>query len=266
MAIDLKRHLKERGRPIYHTIKTLYVYLNRYSQLCEIPIDICTNLLAFSFAPTGWHYFIETLKEYDQDKAIHFKDTTLYRFYQTYRSEDMFGLLCHPDNTAPIKFRPPFGIYPWGSFIAQSKYNGGIAKNVFTSHLCGPTEDSIIEINYNNLIRLYNELRTNGYRPWSYGKGFIGGTMLERTDGEKRFVVLEGNHRMAALSHLGFTKILARYQPSAFKVIRESEVMEWYYVRNGKCSEREALYYFDLFFKSDGNERASVLGVKKLND
>ena len=247
-----------------YLIEPAYIFLHKKTKLLEIHIEACTNLLAFSFAPTGWHYFIEVLKEYDKDKTIHFKDTTLYRFYQIYQYEGTFSLLCCRDNADNnVRFRPPFGIYPWGSFIAESRYNGGIAKNRFTSHLCGPSEDYVIEKNYNNLIGLYNELRTRGYRPWGYGNRFVGVTVLERRNGEKKFVVLQGNHRTAIMSHLGFKTILARYQPLAFNVIRERDVSEWYYVRNGECSEEDALYYFSLFFKSDGNERALKLGLKK---
>lgn len=244
-----------------YLIEPAYLYVMRKKELLEVPIEACTNWLAFSFTHTGWHYFIETLKEYDKNKTIHFKDTTLYKFYQFYQYEDMFNLLCCNYNYNNVKFKPNFGIYPWGSFTAESHYNGGVPKNRFTSHLCGPTEDPLIERVYNNLINLYNEIQINGYRPWS--KGFIEGTMLERKNGEQKLVVLQGNHRTAVMSHLGFKKILARYKPLAFRVIREKDVLDWYYVRNGECSKKDALYYFDLFFKLDGSERALALGLKK---
>ena len=248
--------------PAYHAISKLYLYLNKHNQIYEVPVEICTNMLAFSFGPKGWHYFVEVLKEYDKNPAINYRDTTLYRFYKAYQHEDLFSLMYGPDETGKnVKFRPPLGIYPWGSFKAKSQYNGGIVKNYFTSHLCGPSENFIIEQNFNNLLELYNILKTEGYQPWGHHNSFIGGTFLIKKNGEKRFVVVDGSHRLAVLNHLGVKKVLVRLLPQAFKVIRESEVSDWYYVKNGKCSEQDALYYFDLFFKSDGNERVSALGL-----
>jgi hypothetical protein len=221
-------------------------------------------MLAFSFSDTSWNYLIETLKEYDADKTINFKQTTLYRFHKLYQYEDTYSLFCCVDKN--VKFRPAFGIYPWGSFKAESKYQGGVEKNRFTSRFCGPSDDSFIEKEYKNLVSIYNDIRNNGYRPWAYGKGFIGVSVLERINGEKKFVVLQGNHRTAAISHLGLETALARYQPLAFKVIRERDSSDWYYVRNSKCSVEDALYYFNLFFTLDGSERALALGLKKDKD
>ncbi len=238
-----------------------YIFLRRKTELLEVPVEACTNMLAFSFGHAGWHYFTETLREYDNDETIHFKSTSLYRFYQVYQYEDAFSLFCCEDND--VQFRPPLGIYPWGSFLAKSEYDGGVPKNRLTSHLCGHTEDSLIERLYDNLIDLYRKLRTYGYRPWGYGGRFVGVTVLERRNGQKKFVVLQGNHRTAIMSHLGYETILARHQPLAFNVIRERDVSEWYYVRNGGCSEEDALHYFGLFFRLDGNERALKLGLKK---
>jgi len=51
--------------------------------------------------------------------------------------------------------------------------------------------------------------------------------------------------------------------PESIKVVHESDVEQWYYVRRRLCSPEEALKIFDAFFELDGSERAASLGLPK---
>src|SRR5690606_39230012 len=102
------------------------------------------------------------------------------------------------------------------------------------------------------------KLRREGYRPWDYESGFISGVVLERGDGEFRFVVTDGTHRLAALSVSGEARVLMR---TAAAPIREQEVGQWPAVAAGLCSREDALAYFDAYFELDGRERAEALGL-----
>ena len=51
--------------------------------------------------------------------------------------------------------------------------------------------------------------------------------------------------------------------PESIKVVHESDVEQWYYVRRGSCSPEEALKIFDAFFELDGSERAASLGLPR---
>ena len=84
---------------------------------------------------------------------------------------------------------------------------------------------------------------------------------MERTNGELRFVITDGNHRCAALSMLGHEKAVMRYAPGSSRAVREADVDAWPAVREGRCSREDALAYFQAFFELDGRERASRLGL-----
>ncbi|MHC4677071.1 MAG: hypothetical protein ACYTEK_00075 [Planctomycetota bacterium] len=257
MAPDIKRYLRKTG-PLYHALSVLYVYLNRHSQLCEVPIDICTNPMGFSFAPNGWNYLIEQLKRFDDSPDAEVKDSVLYRFHQSYRPEGMSDL---PVSAGiEVAFKPGLSIYPWGSFDMEKSKSGGKARNAHDTRFYGPSSFTLIEKDLSNLLNLYEYMKRYGYRPWHFRNAFIGGVFLERTNGQRKFVILQGNHRTAILAHLGQEKILTRYLKGHYRCIREQDINEWFYVKSGECSIEDAVAYISSFFKLDGTERAKAMG------
>jgi hypothetical protein len=79
--------------------------------------------------------------------------------------------------------------------------------------------------------------------------GFISGTILINKNRERRFVVLQGNHRMAILSHLGFDKIQARNYSGKFN---QNKLANLPLVSEGICDYDTANKIFNLFFIEDG--------------
>lgn len=259
MAIDFKTPLRK-CPPVYHAIRTLYVYLNRHSQLCEVPIEICTNPMGYSFAQDGWNYLMEQLREFDSKENLQIEDSILYKFHQQYQPKDMSEL---PFSAGlKVAFKPGLSIYPWGSFNIEKSNYGGKAKDAYRTRFYGPSDFALVEKDFFNLRSLYEYMKVHGYRPWYFKNAFIGGVFLERENGQKKFVVLQGNHRTAILSHLGHKKILVRYHPGYYKCIHEKDINSWYYVKSGDCSIEDALAYFDCFFMLNGTERAVEIGLK----
>lgn len=237
-----------------HICRNIYVYLNGNKELLEVPIEICTNPLGFSFGKQGWHYLIETLKQYDACAGLKLRDSVLFQYHQHYQPISMFDLVSHKSNL--IKFRSAIFVFPWGDFTVVGQERGAAPKNQFASRFCGPSSVDLIEADFHNLINLYNDIKERGYRPWSKRGGFIGGTLLVRNDGIARYVVLQGNHRMAILSHLGIDQVLTRYIRGNLRLVSEDNVNDWYYVKIGACSIQDALAYFNVFFEINGTERA----------
>ncbi len=259
MALDFKRYLKKCG-PVYHALSVLHVYSNRYSQLCDVPLDMCINPMGFSFAPNGWNYLVEQLKEFDREKDLNVKDSILYKYHQRYQPKNMSDL---PISAGfQVHFKPGLFLYPWDSFKVEESCKGSKAKDAHSSRFCGPSSFALIEKDFLNLRNLYEYMKVHGYRPWYFKNAFIGGVFLERENGQKRFVVLQGNHRTAILAHLGHKKILARYLSGHYKCISEKDIKDWFYVKSRQCNMEDAKAYFDSFFILTGNERAKRMGLE----
>jgi hypothetical protein len=214
--------------------------------------------MGFSFSPNGWNYLIEQLKEFDREKNLKVKDSILYTFYERYQPKDMSDL---PISAGfDVAFKPGLSIYPWGSFDIRKSKSGGTVKNAYRTRFYGPSSFELVEKDFLNLQNLYEYMKVHGYRPWYFRNAFIGGVFLEKEDGQKKFVVLQGNHRTAIMSHLGRKKILARYLSGYYKCISEKDISDWFYVKSGQCNIEDAKAYISTFFKLNGTERAKTMG------
>lgn len=215
--------------------------------------ETATTIFGCSFGSTGWHHIRKTLEEYDRDAGIAPEATTLWKYLKNFTPASISELA----GIAGEEPLPPF-VYPWGSFNGGSEVSG---KNAWTSRFCGPSTDAFVMEEFGRTIALYQTVRATGYRPYRYPNSFIGGTWMLAADGRRRFVVMQGNHRMAALAHLGQTSIAVRSMKQALKVVRESDIESWPLVASGRCSRTHARKVFQFFFDQSGWQVARLLGA-----
>jgi hypothetical protein len=211
----------------------------------RVSIDECRSLFAASFGSDGWHHIRATLKEFDANPKIAYRDTSLYAFLTGFcpaSISDFAGIV----DDAPL----PLFVYPWGTF---RKGETAATKDPWRSRFCGPSTDQFIAQEFERIIDMYGQLKSIGYRPYRYPHSFIGGTWLEAMDGSRRFIVLQGNHRLAILAHLGIQHIAVRPLRGWLSVVREADIGDWLLVRSGQCSLAHARSIFALFFHSDGS-------------
>jgi hypothetical protein len=142
-----------------------------------------------------------------------------------------------------------------------------------------PGDPSPLRLEWEKTRRLFNKLR-GGYHPLRAAQ-LPTVTLLVRRNGEYRAMRYNGQHRLAALSHLG-RKRLTVLVPSARAlnaelaswpsrsslpklvhdgeiVVRETEVNAWPYVKRGLCAREQALEIFHAFFDLNGRERIQAL-------
>ena len=175
----------------------------------------------------------------------------MYRFLKNFQPTSISNFVENGEESLPIF------IYPWGSFKKKEIISN---KSRDTSRFCGPSSDSFIEEEFNRTISLYNKIRKEGYKPWSNFNRHIGGTYLIKKNGLKKFIVLQGNHRMAILSHLGYYKFISVRNIKGYKFkIFEENSKNWLLVKTRKCSENHALDIFNLYFKENGKHIRKIL-------
>jgi hypothetical protein len=93
-------------------------------------------------------------------------------------------------------------------------------------------------------------IREHGYQPARFGSP-LSVRRLESADGARMHLVLDGNHRLSALSALGHT--VAPVRLLARSVVRETELRRWPQVRSGAWSPEDAQAVFRAYF--NGNHR-----------
>ena len=218
----------------------------------RIALDEATTIFACSYGHDGWQHLRKTLEEYDADPALDVRDTTLFAYLTRFCPTSICDLVDWPEGEPVL----PLFVYPWGTF---KRGETRTSKDPANSRFCGPSSPEFVAEEYARTIRLYEAMKGVGYRPWDFSNTFIGGTILARRNGERRFVVLQGNHRLAILAHLGVTEIPVRDVRGYVPVIREVDAARWPLVADGTCRLDAALRIFNLYFESNGAHIGELL-------
>lgn len=227
-------------------------YVSRpWRQRCISP-ENATTIFGCSFGNAGWHHLRRTLHQLDSRPDLVSAESVLGCYLERFCPVSISTLAGVVDEE-PL----PLFVYPWGTF------NEGVAenqKNPWSSRFCGPSTTDFIDAEFRRTIKLYAEMRVNGYQPTRFPNSYIGGTWLEAKDGRRRFVVMQGNHRMAVLAHLKVGAVDVRTIPQALAYVRESEITQWPLVVNRRCSTDHARQVFNLFFAENGWHVARLIG------
>lgn len=238
------------GRDIYRRVHfylgNVYRFLTIQQYQVSIEVDEARTIFGSSFGSDGWHHLICTLEEYDQDHNIDYRTTSLYSYLKYFQPISICDLLETP---YVEKCNLPLFVFPWGTFKKGQVVSN---KEPGKSRFCGPSSDLFIKDEFDRTIYLYEEIKKTGYKPWSFGNTFIGGTFLVSKEGERRFIVLQGNHRMAILAHLGYKHIKVRDVKGYMVKVNESAILDWPLVKTGGCSKGIAESIFRLYFAQNG--------------
>ncbi len=222
----------------------------------KIRMSDATTIFGCSYGDQGWHHIRRTLDEYDADPLLESKTSTLGLYLTRFRPESI-SVLANVIDEEPL----PLFVYPWGTFTHRSI---DTPKNPWTSRFCGPSTEQFVEEEFQRTIRLYSEMRQSGYQPMKFPNSFIQGAWLEAIDGTRRFVVLQGNHRLAILAHMQTERVTVRIISQTLGHIREAEIEQWPLVANKRCSVDNARRIFKLFFSETGWHVARLIAANQL--
>lgn len=213
-----------------------------------------TTIFACSFGDVGWHHIRKTLLEVDTNPHFNGANSTLARFLQEFCPTSI-STLAGVNDEEPL----PLFVYPWGTF------NHGAAttiKSPLTSRFCGPSSKKFISKEISRTVALYQQMRQTGYTPQKFPNSYIAGTWLKALNGDQRFVVMQGNHRMAVLAHLRVRQISVRTTSTCLRHVRECDLANWPLVASGRCSVEHAHKVFSLFFEQTGWHVAKQMGFE----
>jgi hypothetical protein len=267
----------------------------RSGTLRRIPLKWITNEFAFSFADDGWNYFRALVAEYDRKPQLRLDDSTFCRFFQDERVKSVRYLndllFLHQPEKRDCGFQFALGTYPWGDHVGGGPWGrhfdqitGNSTRDLYGPHTniwYEPGDPRALQLEWEQTIGAYRGIR-QGYHPIRSGQ-LPEVTLLIRRNGETRAMRYNGQHRLAALSHLGHQRVTVLV-PSARSInasletwpsvsrlpkvvhdgeirVREADVERWHYVAQGMCPREQALEIFHAFFDLNGRERIRALGL-----
>jgi hypothetical protein len=261
-----------RSRPSLRRAGSLlvrHVGLAAAGRLRTVPIETVTDEFAFALASSGWNYYTDLLAQVQARPGLQLEDSTFYRFFThptTNAVRDLNDLLDLGREGGTYQRIPRFwlGTYPWGGLLRGDVGGAGPAygraydevAGADTSTLWGagrnlwyePRDRFTLGTEWDLTIQLRHSI-AGGYRPVR-ARGFPRVTELRRGR-ERRRVIVDGHHRLAALAHLGARTVTVERE----SVVDRAQARSWYHVRSGRCTVAEAQVLFDAFFDLDGSER-----------
>jgi hypothetical protein len=261
---EVSQHRLHRVGPL----PTPYADVHRsYPTPFELDLARVTTPCGFSYDEGGWHPYVAALEEHLAEPDLPYERSILARYYARFRPTNVQEVLLE-DVEAPL---PPLDGWPpvpklykhlWtlnprrlGRILRDSE---GWERNI-KQHF-GPQSAAQAGAHLARIVAVYDSVRRGGYRPDAYPDGIVTGYFLER-DGEFRFMVVLGNHRLAGFRAAGVRRILARLHPGHPPVINAARIDRWCR-RSGRVVPPEvARTVFDKLFTETGSAKARTLGI-----
>lgn len=230
------------------------------STLLDVDLRKCTDMYGAGYID-DWHHFVETLKEYKGNPEITYDDSVLKQYYAHFQPRNLEDGLFTKRGRAS-KLRSGWIGYPW-YWSAELKVifeNTPAETRPGGNHHFGPNTDEFGQGELARLTPLYTAFKQQGYQPELFSDGYISGYLLVNGE-DYRFVVTEGQHRVACLATLGYESIRVRFsqKPEYPRIVRFEDAKKWPQVVNGAYSRTLALKVFERFFMEGvGRERMGL--------
>jgi hypothetical protein len=205
----------------------------------RLPTDRITTPYGFSFAPDGWHPYVATLRAVVETGPTDYRDSILGRFHTRFLPQDLGQAL----GSGPRMLEPALAAIPHSWPLLRDLWmldTSRLEELTTAARRAAPTARSphvgplTIEDGtdtYQRLLRVHASMKTHGYTPdrfdGSTDTGFDGyqldGYFLEH-DGDFRFVVLHGHHRVGAAACLGIEHLDVVIRRRYIPVVRPDDL------------------------------------------
>ena len=230
----------------------------------EIPINACVHFSAIRFGVNGSHPFEKYLFDIRDNKPVRTARRELIDFLRHYRPRHMGEAL-----GIELSKQYPLWLYPWKRTSPKllSMKTGWVED----PSACPDIMTHFSEIGISSyrldeqfcwLERAFDCIGNDGYQPDQH-QDYITVRKFQRQDGEASYLLLDGNHRVAALSALGCKSVVVEMLSG--DIYAEEQAQEWPGVQSGYYSFEDSLKMFNAFFDGNQNyqttpEPAPILG------
>jgi hypothetical protein len=155
-------------------------------------------------------------------------------------------------NKAHIQSPPPLGLLPWFSHKEEYSGEGGLSGS-HGHQAYGPVSSEKLSLEAERLTNVLRSIINYGYLPEKFD-GYPRGYLLvddNNSPATQRFLITGGQHRVAALCHLGFSEIFVTFEGWVPRQVKISQINEWPGVTSGIFSNELAYEIFHSYFRDE---------------
>lgn len=248
MIIDQKQRIKHEP---YEKIIS-----QGYKGLFYVDVKDIINPLGMAFSKGANHPFTEAMIEYEHNNALDPSHSTMNHFYKTFCPSSLGDAIFKGTlqahrlyNISPKTYQVPWlKTMPMGGF-------GDDLDETQGSHFLGPVSPLFLTREYNRLTAIYDSIKAHGFDVDIQTDTIRGYFLL--SEGNYKFVIVGGNHRVAVLNALGVEKIPVELHPNRPALVSRDEAKDWPLVQAQTFSLQGAMLVFDSIFNR-GNEKRSI--------
>lgn len=224
----------------------------------EIPINQCVHYSGFRYGCDAYNPIERYLRDIDQQRSMVQARYQFIRFLLHYRPRHMGEAIGAVGISRPY----PMWRYPWDVINPQQPCGAWCetpyeCQDIMTHFSAAGILSYRIDEEFLWGERALHSIAANGYDPDVFGARHatsfepIRTLELRKRDGCRAFLLLDGNHRVGALSVLGETTVMV--ERAATDIVYEADCEQWYSVKAGIYDKDDAMRVFHAYF--EGNHR-----------
>lgn len=216
-----------------------------------VPVADCVHF-------AGFHYGRQEVNPYENYVSVLVQGETVERARRQF-----VGLLQHyrPRHLGEalgvkLEREYPLWCYPWSrrSPAPAWRENPAELPDIITHYSPRGILRSRIDEEFGWLERCLESIREVGYKPAQFS-GDPEARRLVSCDGGVRYVIHDGNHRLAVLGALGVKTVVVRQVP--LMSVREGDLSRWPGVTGGRFTPKDARAIFRAYFEGRENARTT---------
>ncbi len=218
-----------------------------------VPLAHCVHYGAFRYGHAEYNPYQSYLADLVRDGDPAVARQRLLDFLQHYRPEH-FGAAIGASLSRPY----PLWLYPWSRATPAPAWvtREQDCPDILTHFLPAGIPRRRLEEEHAWLERALASIRTHGYQPKKFRSAILA-SKLERADGSVCYLLLDGNHRVAALAALGHDRVAVCCPP--WLAVRENELSGWPQVRSGAYTPDDARRVLQAYFAGNHQLRTGEL-------
>ena len=230
----------------------------------QIPIDGCVHYCGFRYGHNEYNPLETYLCDVYNRVPITQARRKFIHFLLHYRPRHIGEAL----GLENLSRNYPMWIYPWDvkdpRNTSRAWCHSPISCPDIITHFC---ESGILSLRIDEEFllaeRVLHSISENGYnpesrhvlKPQSMSYTPVQTFELRRSDGRSAYLLLDGNHRVSALSALGRKFVMV--EQASTNIAFEKECNDWYGVRKGFYTREDALRIFNAYFKGNTNYQST---------
>lgn len=224
--------------------------------LIKFDVSECVHYCAFRYGHSEYHPYESYLLGLHQGVPQETLRAEFERFLKVYRPRTLGQALGLNLNCAY-----PLWLFPWSRFwkFWRDKTHSGWysdprrVPDIITHFSESGIPGDMVEQELTWLLGAYRSIATQGYQPDKFG--FPVGRLLDGGAAGRACLILDGNHRIASLSALGYESVYVRCARWDTVVLDKLET--WAGVKNGFFSKEDAEQIFMAYLTGNRNYRIS---------